>query len=434
MRTKFLAVAWKDIYTTYKDRNAILMMFAMPLVLSTIIGLVFGSGGDVKLDTIQVGVVNQDSGVDVRGQMLSLGQYYQEAFVAPPTVTADNPYQAIYQLTYGRSYPDVQAARKKVEDGDLAAAILIPPDFTQQAFSGSAAGTVQIYYDSARSIGPSVVASIVRAITNGMNTSILVDRVGPAYLAQLAQDLGREQDTEQAVQHLDEQRGVLATAQPIRLEQVDLAGKTRSFDALQYFAPSMAILFMTFTMASGATSILVEQRDWTLQRIITTPTPRWIFMGGKLLGTFLSGLVQMIVLMLATTLVARLMGRTTSVWGTNYAGLVLLLLAVVFAATSLGLLIAALAKTPAQASTYSTVALFLLGMLGGSFIPIEGLPKILAWMPKITLNYWGIQGFTDLSYGQSSVGGIGTSLLALSVMGVVLFGISLWRFNRRLDV
>jgi ABC-2 type transport system permease protein len=247
--------------------------------------------------------------------------------------------------------------------------------------------------------------------------------------------LGKDQATiGQAVGKLSAESMSIAQDAPIQLHKVDLQGETRTFDALQYFAPSMAILFMTFAMAAGGTGILNESRRWTLQRIITTPTPRWLFMIGKLLGTYSIGLVQMILLILSTTVIARLMGRDNAVWGHQYVGLALMTLAVVFAGTSLGLLIAALSKTPEQSSTYSSVVLFLLGMLGGSFIPIENLPGAIAWLPQLTLNYWGIDGFFRLATEEAPLGDILTNLLALVIFGVAVFTISLWRFNRRLDI
>jgi len=436
MRKKLTAIAWKDIYTTFKDRNAMLMMFAMPIAISLIIGFAFGTGSDINIDAVPVAIVNQDSPVGA-GPLAdtSLGQIYQDAFVPPDDADTQAEYAQIYALTDGILVTDQDRARAEVEDGALTAMITIPPDFTQNALVNGQPVTVSVYYDSGRSIGPSVVRSIVNGITYGINTVILAQQIGPAYLQQVGDGIDADQDAVQdAITRFNQEVMDAARSAPVQLEQVDLEGDTRAFDALQYFAPSMAILFMTFAMAAGATTILTESRQWTLQRIVTTPTPRWLLMAGKLLGTYLTGIVQMVMLIVLTILIARLMGRETSVWGNNVAGLALLVLAVVFAGTSIGLLIAAIAQTPEQASTYSSVALFLLGMLGGSFIPIENLPDALSWLPKITLNYWGIQGFFDLSYDNAPVGDILPNLLVLAVMGTVVFGISLWRFNRRADI
>lgn len=435
MLAKLAAIAWKDVYVAYRDRNAMLMMFAMPLAISLIIGLAFGSGGDISIAAVPVGVVNQDAGVSIPGGAVRFGQTFEQAFVESGDADAGADYVAIHALTDGYAYTDEQAARNEVERGELAAVLTIGETFSADALGGQQPGTLRLYYDSGRSIGPSVVQSIVSAISSGMNSVILAQRVGPAFLTELGGELGADETAiTRAVQRASREAMSIGQQQSIRLEQLDLQGETREFDALQYFAPSMAILFMTFAMATGATSILIESQHWTLQRIITTPTPRWVFMGGKLAGMFVTGVGQMAVLIATTSLIALLTGREEPVWGTNIAGIVLLVLAVVLAATALGLLIAALSRTAAQASSYSTVAMFVLGMLGGSFIPIEGLPDALSWLPKLTLNYWGIDGFFDLAYEKTTLADIGTNVLALVAMGGVLFVIGLWRFNRRVDL
>ena len=66
---KILAIAWKELYTFFRDRNLILLMFATPLALSTIIGLAFGGLGDSELPDfadITVAVVNLDEGVELQ--------------------------------------------------------------------------------------------------------------------------------------------------------------------------------------------------------------------------------------------------------------------------------------------------------------------------------------------------------------------------------
>lgn len=444
---KLFAIARKDVFVAFSDRNAMLFMFAMPIFLSVIIGVTFGSGSDVTLDDVPVAVVNHDQGTTAPdGSTFNLGATFADAFVpsaeetpgdeTSSSETNNNDFAAIHDLTDGKLVEEAAAARTQVEDGDLAAAILITNEnFSANALENGDPSVIDLYTDSARSVGPSVVRSIVNAIANGMNTVILAQRTGPDLLTAWGQDMDAGAAAiGSAIGRFSGQTMDLAQAAPIQLEQQNLEGEPRTMDMLQYFAPSMAILFMTFAMATGGTNILKESRDWTLQRIITTPTPRWLFMGGKLTGIYATGVIQLILLIIATTLIAQLMGRDTAVWGTNLPGLALMILAVVFAATSLGLLIAALARSVEQASAYNNVVIFLLGMLGGSFIPIENLPDALSLLPKLTLNYWGIDGFFALAYKNAPIGAIAPNLLVLVVMGCVLFSISLWRFNRRLDI
>ncbi len=67
---KILAIAGKELFLFFRDRNLILLSFATPLVLSTIIGLAFGGfGGESDspdLAEITVAVVNLDQGVDIQ--------------------------------------------------------------------------------------------------------------------------------------------------------------------------------------------------------------------------------------------------------------------------------------------------------------------------------------------------------------------------------
>ncbi len=437
MLARITAIAWKDLYITFKDRDALIYMIALPVLLSAIIGLAFGTSGDVQLDAVPVAVINQDQGVTLPdGTLLNLGAEVQRAFVPSSDPAQDTPYRALYDLTDGKVYTDFNQARADVEDGDLAAAIAITdPQWTAQALAGGSPAPIALYYDSGRSIGPSVVRAILSAITNSMNSVILAQQIGPAALAEIGSTLGADEATvAQAVERLRGQAMTLAEASPIRLERLDWQGKRRIFDAMQYFAPSMAILFMSFAMGAGAATIRTEIQQWTLPRILSTPTPRWVFMVGKLLGMVGTGLAQMVLLIAATTLIARLMGREHSVWGNDLAGLTALLLAVVFAAVSLGLLVAALARSAEQASTYSSIVSMVLGMLGGSFIPIENLPDALAWLPKLTLNYWGIRGFFDLATGEETLAGIVPNLAALLAMGIILCAAGLWVFARRQEV
>lgn len=435
MLTRLWAIAWKDIYTAFQDRNAMLYMFAMPLGLSLIIGLAFGGDSDITINSIPVAVINQDAGAILNDQTVRLGEMYQQAFVPTGDAAVDSAYQQIHDLTDGELAEDQHSAREAVEDGDLAALITLPESLSESALFGDQTSTIDVYYDSGQSVGPGVIVSIVRRITTGLNAVVLAQRVGPAYLADLGQALDQDPATvDRATARMTEESMAVAQSQPIRVEETTLQGETRQFSWLQYFAPSMAILFMTFAMASGASSILDEQRRWTLQRIMTTATPRPVFMGGKLVGMFLTGVLQMVVLIVSTSLFGKMMGSEGPLWGTNYVGIVVVVLVVVFTATSLGLVIAALTRTPEQASSYSTLVLMLLGMLGGTFIPIENLPSALDWLPKISLNYWGIRGFMELSYYEGTLADIGPHVTALLIMGAVFFVISLWRFERRLDI
>ncbi len=72
------------------------------------------------------------------------------------------------------------------------------------------------------------------------------------------------------------------------------------FDSLAYYAPSMAALFLMFAMMPVARTPLAEHEAGTLDRLRAAPLLEGELLGGKVLGVFLIGLLQMAVLILVS--------------------------------------------------------------------------------------------------------------------------------------
>jgi ABC-2 type transport system permease protein len=105
-------------------------------------------------------------------------------------------------------------------------------------------------------------------------------------------------------------------------------------------------------------------------------------------------------------------------------------LAAVFGATGWGLLITALARTPAQVGSVGSAVMLIFAMLGGSFVQLDNLPDIVQMLGKITPNAWAMDGFTTLAFG-GTLTSLSTPLLALLTMGILLFLISAALFGKK---
>jgi ABC-2 type transport system permease protein len=115
-------------------------------------------------------------------------------------------------------------------------------------------------------------------------------------------------------------------------------------------------------------------------------------------------------------------------WG-DPLGVVVLVLAAVFAATGWGMLITAVARTPAQVASIGTAVMLTFGILGGSFISLDQMGPIVQALSKITPNAWGLDGFTTLALG-GTLADILKPVLALLIMGAVLLAVSVALFRR----
>ncbi len=82
MLRKIWAITWKELYTTFTDRNLILIMIVTPLALATIIGAAFSgfinnTSNDVPIRDIPVAVVNLDQGADANGTTVNNGDQFR---------------------------------------------------------------------------------------------------------------------------------------------------------------------------------------------------------------------------------------------------------------------------------------------------------------------------------------------------------------------
>jgi ABC-2 type transport system permease protein len=107
-----------------------------------------------------------------------------------------------------------------------------------------------------------------------------------------------------------------------------------------------------------------------------------------------------------------------------------LIVAAVFGATGWGMLITALARSPAQVGSIGSALMLIFGILGGSFIRLDQMHPLVRTLSKITPNAWGLDGFTTLALG-GTLPNLAEPITALLIMGGLLFGIAVLLFNRQ---
>jgi ABC-2 type transport system permease protein len=195
------------------------------------------------------------------------------------------------------------------------------------------------------------------------------------------------------------------------------------FDIMAYMAPGMALLFLMYTVSYGGRSILLERTQGTLPRLLVSPTSSTQVLGGKVVGIFFTGVAQVGILILASAVFFGVR------WG-DPAGVAVLILATVYGAAGWGMLITAMARTPAQVGSIGSAIMLIFGILGGSFINLDQMHPMVQTLSKITPNAWGLDGFTTLALG-GTLADLVIPVTALLIMGSVLFGISVVLFNRK---
>lgn len=395
---RWFHIGMKDLTITVRDRAALGVLLAMPMLLIVILGSALGNLA-ANIEKIPVAIVDLDQG--------RMGHDVTKGFFE------DEELAKLFLATTMRSETDARAA---VERGDLAGALIVPEDFTRRINTGKPA-TLVVFTDPGRQITGSVFRSVAEAVSTHVSAASIAARTSAFYASKLAvQDPGFLGSViGKAVRSSTESSALDA----VGLEETT-AVRGKDISMLSYYAGAMSVMFITFGAMFGAFSLIRERDEWTLPRILMTHATRTDIVGGKAFGVLLIGLLQFSVLYLFT-----------SALGVNWGDpLAVFLVAVptVTAATGMALFIASVAKTVRSVSGIAQVFIQAMAALGGSFFPVAQFPAWLQPLHYFTVNGWAIDGMLSTMRGGTAVD-ILPNAGALLLMGAAFLAVGAWRLR-----
>ena len=211
-----------------------------------------------------------------------------------------------------------------------------------------------------------------------------------------------------------------ATALPDRAspEVIPLSagGQMRVVD---FFAASMTVLFLTFGVLSGVRALQAEVDSRTIVRLIASPTQPYAIVAGKFVALLLLGLIQMGTMIAATSI---LFGTR---WG-NPLPTAALMFTSVLMAIGLTAFLMSLANNADQGTALAALVITLLSIVGGQFLPPQGLPDIFETLTRLTPNGQAFFGFLDLSAAGShgSLLTVAQPLAFTAIVGLIGIGLA----------
>jgi ABC-2 type transport system permease protein len=198
-------------------------------------------------------------------------------------------------------------------------------------------------------------------------------------------------------------------------------GRLRTVD---FFAASLAVLFLNFAVLSGVRALQSEIDSGTIARLVATPTAPVVIFAGKFAALVLIGVAQMSVMIAATSL---LFGTS---WG-NPLPVAALVGTNVLMAIGLTAFLMSLAENAEQGQGLAAIVINLLAVVSGQYFPPQGLPDVFETFNRFTPNGQAFRGFTDLA-AAADAGSLRTILEPLLVTGGVgLAGIVFAAFKAR---
>jgi len=361
-----------------RDRIALMMLILLPIVFTTVLGLVFGGAGNMPL---RVAVVPGDA-------ILTAEVLF--ALDREPNIT----YQTMNQAQ----------SETGIRRGHLDAALILPvgPE------------SIRVMTDITSQRGYEAFARLMgfQSILSGRLTAA---GFGQEFLA------GADPGTV---------AGEAYARTDLPTVAVDRSWKLVAEGVLQV-SPGMLVMFILMFAAYSGEGIVQERMNGTLRRLHAAPMTGWEYVLGRLIGKVVVGMVQFGLLAAFGALVFRVN------WGV--APIVMLITGLIFTTTcaSFGMLLGVLCRTPEQLSSAATTVCLAMAALGGTWWPIEATPQFMQTLGRLLPTGQAMKAFHALilhdTSGIADVKaawiGMGTWGLLSLVTAAVLFRSS-WRPKR----
>jgi ABC-2 type transport system permease protein len=192
---------------------------------------------------------------------------------------------------------------------------------------------------------------------------------------------------------------------------------------LDYFAPSIAVVFLFIGSGLGMRSLLMERATGTLARLSAAPIRPRTIVWGKLLAIALTGLTSILVVW----------GITAAFFGARWGaplGVLLLCLGATAAMCGLGTFLTSFARTPQEAFAASLIVGLVLALLGGNLLPPGALPEFLQVLSLGTPNGWALVGFGRLALLHDPASSALGPFAVLCLIALVTGGLAMTRVRR----
>lgn len=412
----------KDLRRARRNPVPYLVQLAVPLLITALLGLVFGGGGSAGggLGRIKFAVVDEDASllgslVRAAGNQGEGGKYL-EPIVLPRA-----------------------EALQRVTNNQISAALLIPTNFTRDYLAGRDV-RLTLVKNPAQSFHPAILEELLGAAATGLDAlqrNFRGDLVRyDELLARDRQPTWREwgdalSDTgkrlEQIGKRLDPLPVYYTEATGTKsADEATGAAAAPAFNIFAYLLPGLAAMFLLFLADVAMRDLQREVRQRTFQRFCTLPPGPVIFVASKVAFTF-------VVVVLGAAI---LLGGGTVLFGIAWQQpLALVLLTLGLAAFCAGLLaaLAALVGAERRAEVLNGMVLMLLGLASGCAFPANALPAVMRdHITPLLPPAWFVNAVRATQQDAASAGAWLPAVAQLLVAGLVLGGAAAWGFRRRL--
>ncbi len=390
MLYKFWMSVKKEVLLLQRDFGGLVILFVMPLVLIITITLIqnatFKTLSDTKIPVLLVDNDNGSISKTVKNNLSASGSFAIVSNIEGVKLTEEAAKEAVFKGKYQLAIviPEKLSTDLQIKVNQNVAKILTGfgvGDATQKTAQEAVVGQkeVRLYFDPATQL---TFKNAVKSAIDKMISQIETQSIYKTFQDQLGE----------GDQPIFDQKSFISFKEIVP----KVNNKEILPNSVQHNVPAWSLFAIFFIVVPLSINIVKEKGQGTQIRLITNPVPYAVLIAGKTATYLLICMIQFL-LMVAVGIylfpyldlpILDVTGKMT-----------LLIIVALFsglAAIGFGILLGTVAKTQEQSAPFGATSVVILAAIGGVWVPVFAMPKVMQYVSHISPMNWGLNAFYDV--------------------------------------
>ena len=419
MLYKFLMTVKKEMLLLKRDFGGLVILFVMPLVLIITITLIqnatFKTISDNKIPILLVDNDNGSISKTVKENLDESGSFSVVSKIDGKNLTEDQAKNAVFKGKYqlaiiipAKLSVDLQSKVDQNVADILSGFGVADSTETQKKDVVITQKEVRLYFD------PATQMTFKNAVKSAIDK--MISQIETQSIYKTFQDQLGEGDSP-----MFSQQSFISFKEIIPT----INNKEVLPNASQHNVPAWSLFAIFFIIVPLSINIVKEKGQGTQIRLITNPVPYAVLIAGKTATYLIICMIQFLLMVAVGVFVFPYLDLPIF----DVSGkLVLLLIVALFsglAAIGFGILLGTVAKTQEQSAPFGATSVVLLAAIGGVWVPVFAMPKMMQYISHISPMNWGLNAFYDVLLRNGGILDILPEIIFLSLFFILTITIAI---------
>ncbi|MBK0369527.1 ABC transporter permease [Flavobacterium agrisoli] len=384
----------KEFLLLKRDIGGLLTLFVMPLILVITVTIIqdstFKSATQSK---IQILLVDNDHGKIAQSVFENLGKSHSFEVISQvkdkkltESLAQELVNKGEYQLAIVIPENLSKTLQNKIEENvtQIVNSVGMNDSVTSISKTKSTPKEVKLYFD------PAVQNSFKDGVMNAVDKMISQIETQTIYSA-FQEQLGEE------TIHFQEDKLITFKEIVPKINNQEIRP-----NSVQHNVPAWTLFAIFFIVIPLSINIVKEKSQGTFVRLLTNPVSNAIVLGGKTVLYLVICLIQFLMMLALAVYFFPQIGLPPLHLNGHLFLMTVVTLFAGLAAIGFGLLIGTFAKTQEQSAPFGATSVIILAAIGGVWVPVFAMPKIMQVFAKASPMNWGLEAYYDVLLRQAS--------------------------------